>query len=225
MQESKIENLICDGAFSYMQPYFYNHPYALRCELGIGDEEYMATAKKRAGEIYDILFPGGADAIIFNYWIFDYSESGEAKKIEYEEWECDPNERIQNTLEEEMEQLKFLLEYQTQYRHFSVRNLKTYSTFDEIYSGKLRRNRIVCYSDGTPFDHRALIELQINGKGHEIGFVSFLNECILSVYDDRGCDIVFATHEKMKEFYPKLKSYFLDYDKEEMEQRFHNSKK
>ena len=43
----------------------------------------------------------------------------------------------------------------------------------------------------------ALIDLQINGKGYEIGFVSFRNECILSVYDDRGCDVVFATHEIM----------------------------
>ena len=25
----------------------------------------------------------------------------------------------------------------------------------------------------------------------------FRNECILSVYDDRGCDVVFATHEIM----------------------------
>ena len=103
MKESKIEKLIRDREFAYLQPHFYNNPYALRCELGIGDEEYMANAKTRANEIYDILFPGGADAILFNYWIFDYSESGEAKKIDYEEWDCDPNERIQNTLEEEME--------------------------------------------------------------------------------------------------------------------------
>ena len=219
MKESKIENLIRDREFAYLQPYFYNNPYALRCELGIGDEEYLENAKKRAGEIYDILFPGGADAIIFNHWIFDYSESGEAKKISYEELECDPGELIQNTLEEEMEQLKFLLEYQAQYRHHAVRDLSTYGDFDDDYIGKLRRNRIVCYSDGTPFDYRSLIDLQINGKGHQIGFVSFRNECILSVYDDRGCDVVFATHEKMEEFYPRLEPYFLDYDKEEMERR------
>ena len=96
MKSSKIENLICD-----LQPYFYNNPHALRCELGIGDEDYMENAKQRAEEIYGILFPEGADAIIFNYRIFDYSESGEAKKISYEELVCDSDELILNTIEEE----------------------------------------------------------------------------------------------------------------------------
>ena len=56
-----------------------------------------------------------------------------------------------------------------------------------------------------------------------VGFVSFENECILSIYDDRGCDIVFATHEKLRELYPLLKSYFLDYDAEEMARRYGNA--
>ena len=54
--------------------------------------------------------------------------------------------------------------------------------------------------------------------------MSFENECIYSVYDDRGCDVVFFTHGKMKEFYNKLKPYFLDYDIEEMERRIRNIK-
>ena len=47
---SKIEAMILDSAFDYIQPYFYNNPYALRCELGIGDtsEEYLSQAKKKS---------------------------------------------------------------------------------------------------------------------------------------------------------------------------------
>ncbi|MBQ2254149.1 MAG: hypothetical protein II325_03245, partial [Clostridia bacterium] len=61
MVESKIERLILDKEFSYLPPYFYDNPYALRCELGIGrDEEYLINAKRRAMELYDILFPAGA---------------------------------------------------------------------------------------------------------------------------------------------------------------------
>ena len=52
--------------------------------------------------------------------------------------------------------------------------------------------------------------------------MSFENECILSIYDDRGCDIVFATKEKMREFYNKLNPYFLEYDAEEMSRRFND---
>ena len=31
---SLVEERICSREFSYLQPYFYNNPYALRCELG-----------------------------------------------------------------------------------------------------------------------------------------------------------------------------------------------
>lgn len=221
MNKSKIEQLICNKEFSYLQPYFYNNPYALRCELGNGDDEsYMANAKKRALEIFDILFPSGSDAIIFNYWMFDYSDCGEAERAELEGLGVNVEEIINNSIESESEQLRFLLENQAKYRHCTVRNLETYGDFDDDYRGKQRRNRVVCYADKEGFDYNSLINKQISDNGYDIGFVSFENECILSVYDDRGCDVVFATHEKMKEFYHKLKPYFLSYDAEEMERRF-----
>ena len=221
---SKIEQLISSREFSYLQPYFYNNPYALRCELGTGDEhQYMANAKKRALEICDILFPGGADAFIFNYWIYDNSDSGDAGIYQIERMGDDATELIENTIECEVDRLRFLLENQVKYRHIAVRDLETYGCFDDEYPGKERRNRIVCYADAeVKIDHTTLVDMQINGNGFDIGIVSFKNECILSVYDDRGCDIVFATPEKMKEFYTQLESYFLPYDLEEMRKRLHN---
>ena len=77
---SIVEEKICSREFPNLQPYFYNHPHALRCELGQGDdhEEYMAAALRRALEIHDILFPKGADAICFNYWLQDPCDSGPA---------------------------------------------------------------------------------------------------------------------------------------------------
>ena len=53
-----------------------------------------------------------------------------------------------------------------------------------------------------------------------VSFVSFDNQFIFSVYDDRGCDIVFFSNEKYKEFYLKLEQYFLDYDREKMKETF-----
>ena len=221
---SKIEQLISSREFSYLQPYFYNNPYALRCELGTGDEhQYMANAKKRALEICDILFPGGADAFIFNYWIYDNSDSGDAGIYQIERMGDDATELIENTIECEVDRLRFLLENQVKYRHIAVRDLETYGYFDDEYPGKERRNRIVCYADAeVKIDPTTLVDMQINGNGFDIGIVSFKNECILSVYDDRGCDIVFATPEKMKEFYTQLESYFLPHDLEEMRKRLHN---
>ena len=215
MEKSKIEQMIRDRGFSYLRPYFYNNQYALRCELGIGEgEEYLVNAKKRAMEIYDILFPFGADAIIFNYWINDYSECGDAD-MEDPDW----MESVEYSVEQEAAQLRFLLECQRKYRHFTVRDPETYGDLDDDYAGNPRRNRVICYRDDKTFDHSALIDIEFGPYGHEVSFVSFENECILSVYDDRGCDIVFATHEKMNAFYHKLRPYFLDYDLEEMEKR------
>lgn len=221
MENSRIEQLIRDKEFSYLAPYFYNNRYALRCELGVGDgDQYMINAKNRAMEIFHILFADGIDAIIFNYWIFDYSDCDCAEKIALEELEITVEESIHDQLEMETDNLRFLLEMQAEYRHFSVRNLETYGDFDDEYIGKQRRNRIICYSDGKNFDYSRLIDQEMSGKGHNVGLVSFQNECIMSVYDDRGCDIVFATHEKMKEFYHTLEPYFLSYDAEEMKKRF-----
>lgn len=222
MRNSIVETRICCKDFPYLQPYFYQHPFALRCELGIGStsEEYMTAAHSRVLEIYNILFPDGADAIIFNYWMYDYCDSAEAEEDSFDE-EDDLPGIIDNRIKCEMKKLRFLSEYQMKYRHTTVRNLQTYDQpGDEDYELQ-RRNRIICYSDGKGFDYRSLLRQEIEGHGHEVSFVSFKNECILSVYDDRGCDVVFMTREKMREFYRQLQPYFLEYDVAEMEERYH----
>ena len=216
---SIVEEKICSQDFSYLHPYFYNHPYALRCELGVGDEDYMENAYRRALEIYRILFPEGADAICFNYWIQDDCDSGPA-----EEESCEPGETMEagvsRRLEGAMKYLRFLLECQFLYRHVTVRNLPTYDEPGDEFYDTQRRNRVICYSDGKGFDYQKLIREEICWDGHEVSFVSFEQECIFSIYDDRGCDVVFMTREKLREFYHKLEPYFLDYDREEMENRY-----
>ncbi len=217
--KSKIEALILDRSFDYLQPYFYNNPFALRCELGIGEtrEEYMKQARERAAEIYKILFSKKADAIVFNQWIYDWSDSGCAERLDHDLGVCDLNELIDRRVNAEARALRFLLENMMNYRHVSVKGLNTYEPDDP----DVRRNRIVCYADGEGFNDLELIEMQIADENNsEVGLVSFENECILSVYDDRGCDIVFATREKMREFYDRLKPFFLKYDREEMARRF-----
>ena len=217
--KSIVENQICSADFPYNKPYFYNHPYSLRCELGVGesDDEYMQAAEHRTSEIYHLLFPHGADAIFFNYWITNRADSGPAERLFYSE-EDDPNAYIDFIIENETEQLRFLHDFSFRYRHLCVQNLQS---GDDTSEDRSLRDRIVCFSDGIGFDYADLIHRQIYQQGdHEISFVSFRNECILSIYDDRGCDIVFMTEEKMRQFYHKLQPYFLEYDIEEMKRRF-----
>lgn len=218
--KSIIETMILDRSFDYLQPYFYSNPYALRCELGTGDslEASRRQARNRAEQIYHLLFPERADAILFSHWIYDWSDTGDAEGEQgpASRWE----EIIEGQVNAEMRRLRFLLTCMMHHRHVSVKGLKTYEDPRDPEAGSVRRNRMVCYADGTGFQDLELITRQIRDEDNlEIGLVSFRNECILSVYDDRGCDIVFSTYEKMREFYPLLKPFFLPYDLEEMERR------
>ena len=217
---SKIEDLILSHDFPYLQPYFYNHPWALRCELGRGKtpEDFARTARERAEAIYRILFPTPADAVIFSYWIYDRSFTGDpgtdhpAFSDEARRW------LLETQIRQEAEQLRFLDAMQSRYRHAVIRDLPTY---DDGPDKDCWRSRIVCWRDHRSFDELGLLDRQLRDEPAplDIGLVSFANECIFSVYDDRGCDIVFAVPEKLREFYPRLKPYFLAYDAEEMARR------
>lgn len=214
-----VEKAITDRGFLYLPPWFYNHPHALRCELGMGDskEAYWANAETRAMEIYRILFPQGADAIFFDYWVYDLCTTGGPGEADFDSPE-EMREYIEYQLKYERERLEFLLSYQMKYRHLTLRNLVN----DDPYSEENPhiRNRVICFSDGKGFDIPELIRRNLDGQEARVSFVSFENECVFSVYDSRGCDVVFMTPEKMREFYPLLKPYFLEYDLQEMERRY-----
>lgn len=119
MAQSKIEAMLLDPEFDYLQPYFYKNPWALRCELGLGADRasQIQTARARARQIHAILFPHGADLIAFNYWLLDWSDSGEAEGALYR----DCAGEVEDRLRREQRALRFLSEMQMKYRHVSVK--------------------------------------------------------------------------------------------------------
>ncbi len=197
-----------DRDFAYLRPWFYENPHALRCELGQGADAktYMHNAYRRAKEIFAILFPDGQpDAVIFDQYVY---QTPIRQPYAHKE--------------------RAFFNRMTTRRHVIVPNLRTYED-DDIASGYAERgeektytrNRVVAYRDTEDFPVARLIRRCIWEQQYApVGFVSFENECILSIYDDRGCDIVFATREKLREFYLLLKSYFPEYDAEEMARRY-----
>jgi len=202
-----VENKICDRNFIYLEPWFYNNNLAMRCELGIGDtdEEYMQNAEQRAMEIFDILFANGIDAIFYDFYEQDFLKDGEANQEPY----------TRNFPIYVKKQLEFTRVLFNKYRHLVLKDLKTNDDFDDIH-----RHRIICYMDNKKLNHNKYIHLNVFGHENRISFVSFENECIYSIYDDRGCDIVFFTKEKFIEFYEKLQPYFLNYDVAIMKDRY-----
>ena len=218
MSHSIVEANILSKDFEYLPPFFYHNAFALRCELGIGDtpEEYRDSAQQRAMEIYRLLFPDGSDALFFDYWLYDdcLSECPEPES----ESVGNQQELHNATIEDGIASMRFLFRFQEQYRHIVVRDLPGFD--DDEDNAVLRRNRVVCYADGKVFDAESIISDQLDCQTNPlVSFVSFEKDLIFSVYDDRGCDIVFSTHEAMAALYKKLEPYFLDYDSEEMVRR------
>lgn len=209
-----IESKILDRHFIYEPPYFYNNEFALRCELGIGDsnEEYMDNAKCRMKNIFDILFKKGVDMIFFNNYIYDYDYDTSDKVCTH----------INQIISFERKKLKFCLEYQKNYAHKIVKCLPI-SNDDSEDEDICRINRICCYPNENFNAIEALNKQIDNQENATIHLVSFVNNCIFTVYDDRGCDIVFYDKNNFIKFYPLLEKYLLKYDLDLMKQRFNKA--
>ena len=189
---SNIRKQILDGSFLYLQPWFYNNKLSFRCELGIGEgKEYMDNAFHRAISIANILFSNKTIDAAFYHQYFDN----------------DGRTYDANALILKIDKIVELDRY-------SLIQLEEID--DDIAAVK----RYISYNidfDTLESILKSQIECQINPM---INFVSFDNEFVFSVYDDRGCDIVFFNNDKFKEFYSRLEPYFLEYDREKMKETF-----
>ena len=189
---SNIRKQILDGSFLYLQPWFYNNKLSFRCELGIGEgKEYMDNAFHRAISIANILFTNKTIDAAFYHQYFDN----------------DGRTYDSNALILKIDKIVELDRYPL---------IQLEEIDDDIAAVK----RYISYNidfDTLESILKSQIECQINPL---INFVSFDNEFVFSVYDDRGCDIVFFNNDKFKEFYSRLEPYFLEYDREKMKETF-----
>ncbi len=195
---SRMEDCLLNPAFAYHEPWFYHHPYALRCELGIGDdaETYLRNARARAEAIAAILFihsDGQPDAI------FHDIQTRRDGRIRYT---ADATRARALT---------------ARYRRRLIRGLPPPPLADP--ESNLPCTRYLYYRDAGSFDISALICGNFDLRLAQVHLVSFTGDCILSIYDDRGCDIIFATPAALLGHYEALEPYFLDYDRAEMARR------
>ena len=189
---SNIRKQILDGSFLYLQPWFYNNKLSFRCELGIGEgKEYMDNAFHRAISIANILFANKTIDAAFYHQYFDN----------------DGRTYDANALILKIDKIVELDRYSL---------IRLEAIDDDISAVK----RYISYNidfDTLESILKSQIECQLNPM---VNFVSFDNEFVFSVYDDRGCDIVFFNNDKFKEFYSRLEPYFLESDREKMKETF-----
>ena len=188
---SNIIEQLTDSDFLYLQPWFYNNKLALRCELGIGEDDYMENAFSRAIQIANILFENRKIDVAFFNQYFDSDGSG----LVSGDFTLKIAEKV----------------------NLNKNLLIAAGDIDDDISAVIR---CISYDiDFTTLERILKSQIYCN-ENPLVSFVSLENQCIFSVYDDRGCDIVFFSNEKYKEFYIKLEKYFLDYDREKMRETF-----
>ncbi len=164
--------------------------------------------------IFDILFPEKVDALFFNNIHCDYDTSGEEEGVYYN-----------NIIKFEKERIRFSLKMQKKYKHCKIR------IHDAALDEDLREdddvlavNRIFCEAPPKA-DCKKYIKDQIKSRTTPlVHFVSYNLQCIFSVYDDRGCDIVFFDNASYVKMYDRLKPYFLEYDLSLMDERVQKAK-
>lgn len=168
---SIVKEKIEDINFLYQQPWFYNNKLSLRCELGIGDESvYLENAVKRALDILNILFK---DDIIDCVFLDEYTI------------EDDINDNVIFVNDE-----------------VKSNDINEHFTFDKIIDLNITHNDNELYENFVSIKRHfvydvdksiieTIIKQQILNDSNIYHFVSFNNNFIYSIYDDRGCDIVF----------------------------------
>lgn len=182
---------IIDQTFDYSQPWFYRNKLSLRCELGIGQgKDYIVNAIDRAMKIANILFENRKIDAAFYEECFIDGKACEVGNFEI---------RIDEIINLDMDVL-----HSIDLIDEDIETVKRYISYD---------------IDFAVFE--GIIKNQIDNQYSPlVSFVSFDNQFIFSVYDDRGCDIVFFSENKYKEFYDKLEPYFLDYDRTTMKNTY-----
>lgn len=212
---SQIEGLIKSESFDYLQPILYRNQNVLRCELSEvhRGKANRRTAFKNALAIYELLFPAGADALFFHSNVSDMSLC--------EDYGFSRQE-MEGILACEREKLNLLASLQNVKKRTVIENLARY---DDAPAEVIKRNRIIFYAGSADLNEKALIKRLTDPRegrlqALEPSFVSFANECILSIYDERGCDIFFADKEKYRQFFHRLQPFLFDYDIELMRQYY-----
>ena len=205
-----IKKIISNKNLSYQLPWFYNNKLALRCELGQGDEqeEFIMSAEKRALKIFDVLFDGNVDLVFFDHEIFDYSRDwGDGDFLSLASMDFTYEKNIS----------KLMHEFQD-FPHQTIENIKFDPRFTE--DGVIKINRCIAEISGKQVDYKKYVKSIINAKLFPIHFVSYKNQCIYSIYDSRGLDIVFFSKEKYREFFVKLNEFLFEYDLPQMQKTF-----
>lgn len=201
--ENEMIKRLMDAQFGYERPWFYSNALALRCDLG--RSRFRRESYKRALKIFKELFGSGVDFVFIDHFVYDISRDWQNVEFISESLGTDDN-RV----------AKILFGLQG-FPHATVEDIPVdKATYSEDL---LKVNRCIAKTTGQKLDYKKYIKYNLSGESPEVHFVSLENDCIYSIYDNRGADIVFFSKDRYKKFFSILQPYLSAYDLEEMKNR------
>lgn len=180
-EKSKIEQTVLKPDFCCGDQFTGGNIFTLRCVV------------ESKTELFRALFERGVDAGF--YHLFLYDRAGE--------------------LASEGDRAHVLQEEDERFRQFCAWANYPHVLISDVAKGDgerlLRVDRLICYFNGIARESLPNFERSIGCGENRLHLISFRNECVFSVYDDR-CEVIFATKEKYCEFFARFKPYCLSGD-------------
>lgn len=110
-----------------------------------------------------------------------------------------------------------ILKYKSEFLYEEIDDISIVE--DDWEETPVKITRSVFYPD-RDITNELIKENIVNHNAFHSHLVSYDNDCIVSIYDERGLDIVFFNEDKYCEMYEKLFDYLLQYDIEVMRKKY-----
>lgn len=190
-------------------PLFYSWATGIRFELGVAgaysDELYAQACYKRAITLFETIHPPADDIFI----VMDVNDFHKGKHLK--------------------RQLKNFPPYVKKAALFKLQHQVLPYIFPEHDDeGIFKTHRFILQCKTSDVKYAPLLkaicnqELGLKPKMvHRVYFIHINKKTIFHIYDDRGCDLLAASPETIRDVYQKYNAWILDYDRPAIDQVFH----
>jgi hypothetical protein len=198
----------------YLQPpLFYNWDIGIRFELGLEwkreydyeNSPYLQGVYNRAITLFESLHFNADDI----YIVVDVNDFNDGKPFKHKLKAFSPYVRDKSVL--------YNLRHKTM----------PYIFPEDDEDGTYKTHRFTLKCKASDFKHipllKAICNKDIGVKPiifHRVYFINIKKKTIFHVYDDRGCDLLAASQETIREIYNQYNDWILDYDRNVIDKVF-----
>ncbi len=189
-------------------PVFYSWPTGIRFELGIpgtfSDALYAQKCYKRAIALFEAVHSPADDIFI----VMDVNDFYNGKNLK---------RQLKNFPPYVKKSLLFTLQHQE----------LPYIFHEDNEEGIFKTHRFILQCKTSDIKYAPLLKAICNQDlglkprlCHRVYFININRKTIFHVYDDRGCDLLAASSDSIRDIYQKYNDWILDYDRPAIDKVF-----